>query len=42
MIEKYQDSVIGDIPPSSHDNAAIAKAIEVCKFDRLWMKFGNR
>jgi methionyl-tRNA synthetase len=34
MIEKYQDSVIGDTPPSSHDNAAIAKALEVCKFDR--------
>ncbi len=34
MIEKYQDSVIGDIPPASHDNASITKAIEVCKFDR--------
>jgi len=35
MIQKYQDGVIGDIPPASHDNGKpFAKAIEVCKFDR--------
>ena len=42
MIEKYQDSIIGDISPSSHDTVAITEAIEACKFDRaldeIWLQ----
>ena len=34
MIMKYQNGLIGDIPPAEHDNAPIAEAIADCKFDR--------
>lgn len=34
MIEKYQDGLIGDIPPAEHDVAAYRQAIEDCRFDR--------
>lgn len=34
MILKYQQGLIGDIPPSRHDTAQYEKAIEDCKFDR--------
>lgn len=34
MIQKYQDGLIGDIPPSRHDTAQYEKAIDECKFDR--------
>lgn len=34
MIMKYQNGIIGDIPPTSHDSAPIEHAIEECRFDR--------
>ncbi len=34
MVQKYQDGIIGDIPPAEHDNAEYYKALEVCHFDR--------
>jgi methionyl-tRNA synthetase len=34
MITKYQNGIIGDIPPAQHDSAPIAEAIEQCRFDR--------
>ena len=34
MIEKYQQGLIGDLPPSSHDSAVYHQAIKDCKFDR--------
>jgi methionyl-tRNA synthetase len=34
MIVKYQQGIIGEIPPSKHDTAQYAKAIEACRFDR--------
>lgn len=34
MIMKYQNGIIGDIPPAQHDNQPIAEAIEECRFDR--------
>lgn len=34
MVQKYQDGVIGDIPPSKHDIAGYAEALDGCRFDR--------
>lgn len=34
MIIKYQDGIIGNIPPAGHDLAQIEEAIEQCRFDR--------
>lgn len=34
MIQKYQNGLIGDIPPAEHDSTAIKTALEHCKFDR--------
>lgn len=34
MIMKYQNGIIGEVPPAEHDNAPIAAAIEECRFDR--------
>jgi methionyl-tRNA synthetase len=34
MINKYQDGVIGDIPPAEHDMAQYHEALQNCKFDR--------
>jgi methionyl-tRNA synthetase len=34
MIQKYQNGLIGDIPPAEHDIAAYETAIEFCRFDR--------
>lgn len=34
MVQKYQDGLIGDIPPSEHDSSPIDEAISHCKFDR--------
>jgi methionyl-tRNA synthetase len=34
MIMKYQNGLIGDIPPAEHDDAPIREAIQACKFDR--------
>jgi methionyl-tRNA synthetase len=34
MIMKYQNGIIGDVPPAEHDNHAIAAAVEECRFDR--------
>lgn len=34
MIQKYQNGLIGDIPPSEHDTARYDAALDVCKFDR--------
>lgn len=34
MIQKYQDGLIGDIPPAEHDTGAYEAALEACRFDR--------
>jgi methionyl-tRNA synthetase len=34
MIQRYQDGVIGDIPPAKHDIAQYERAIDECRFDR--------
>lgn len=34
MVQKYQNGLIGDIPPSEHDTTAYADAIAACRFDR--------
>lgn len=34
MIQKYQDGLIGDIPPAEHDTAAYDTALAACKYDR--------
>jgi methionyl-tRNA synthetase len=34
MVMKYQNGIIGDIPPAQHDNAPVGEAIELCRFDR--------
>ena len=34
MIQKYQNGIIGDIPPSSHDKGAFEEALAACRFDR--------
>ena len=34
MIMKYQNGIVGQIPPAEHDNQPIAEAIEACRFDR--------
>ncbi len=34
MIQRYQNGLIGDIPPAGHDLAPYDQAMEDCKFDR--------
>ncbi|MDB5186080.1 MAG: methionyl-tRNA synthetase [Candidatus Saccharibacteria bacterium] len=34
MIKQYQNGIIGDIPPASHDQAQYWEALEHCRFDR--------
>ncbi|HEX7368258.1 MAG TPA: methionine--tRNA ligase [Candidatus Saccharimonadales bacterium] len=34
MIQKYQDGLIGDIPPAEHDMEQYHEALEACQFDR--------
>ena len=34
MIKQYQNGLIGDIPPASHDIGKYIEAIEACRFDR--------
>lgn len=34
MILKYQNGLIGDIPPAEHDVAQYEQALEACRFDR--------
>ncbi len=34
MIIKYQNGLIGNIPPASHDKTPVDEAIEQCRFDR--------
>ncbi len=34
MVLKYQNGVIGDIPPAEHDIAKYRAALELCQFDR--------
>ncbi|MGH7196060.1 MAG: methionine--tRNA ligase [Candidatus Saccharimonadales bacterium] len=34
MIAKYQNGLIGDVPPAEHDSSRIYEAIENCQFDR--------
>jgi methionyl-tRNA synthetase len=33
MIQKYQNGLIGDIPPSEHDTGSYEAALDLCKFD---------
>ena len=34
MITKYQNGIIGQIPPASHDSTAVSEALDQCRFDR--------
>jgi methionyl-tRNA synthetase len=34
MIERYQDGIVGIIPPATHDSAPVAEAMAKCQFDR--------
>jgi methionyl-tRNA synthetase len=34
MINKYQDGIIGNVPPAEHDIAEYEKAMEDCRFDK--------
>lgn len=34
MVTKYQNGIIGAIPPARHDKAAVEEAIAQCRFDR--------
>lgn len=34
MIQKYQNGIIGDIPPSEHDTTSYNEALKVCRFDQ--------
>jgi methionyl-tRNA synthetase len=34
MVQKYQNGLIGDIPPAEHDMAQYEEALAVCRFDR--------
>lgn len=34
MIAQYQEGIVGDIPPATHDNAEYWTNLEACKFDR--------
>jgi methionyl-tRNA synthetase len=34
MLQKYQDSTIGEIPPADHDIAQYEEALAACRFDR--------
>jgi methionyl-tRNA synthetase len=34
MIQKYQNGLIGNVPPGEHDTGAYEAALAVCKFDR--------
>ena len=34
MIQQYQNSIIGEVPPGEHDIAAYREALENCRFDR--------
>lgn len=34
MIQKYQQGIIGDIPPAEHDIAQYEEALKECRFDR--------
>ncbi len=34
MIEKYQQGLIGDIPPAEHDVAVYHQAVKACRFDK--------
>lgn len=34
MIQKYQQGIIGDIPPAEHDMAQYEEALKECRFDR--------
>lgn len=42
MIQKYQDSLIGDIPPAEHDINQYLVELEACRFDRaldqVWLQ----
>ncbi|HSW36777.1 MAG TPA: methionine--tRNA ligase [Candidatus Saccharimonadales bacterium] len=34
MVQKYQNGLIGDIPPAEHDMAQYEEALDQCRFDR--------
>ncbi len=34
MIQKYQNGLIGEIPPAGHDDVPVHEAVNACKFDR--------
>lgn len=42
MIQKYQNGLIGDIPPFEHDVAQYQAALEACKFDRALDEVWNQ
>ena len=34
MIKRYQNGIIGPIPPASHDTGGYREALKVCRFDK--------
>lgn len=42
MILKYQNGIIGEIPPAQHDSAPVGEAIARCQFDRALDEIWNQ
>jgi methionyl-tRNA synthetase len=42
MIVKYQDGVIGNLPPGQHDSREVEQALEECRFDRALDKIWDQ
>jgi methionyl-tRNA synthetase len=42
MIQKYQDGIIGNMPPGEHDTKGIEEALEECRFDRALDKIWDQ
>jgi len=42
MVQKYQNGLIGDVPPFEHDVAQYQAALEACKFDRALDEVWNQ
>lgn len=42
MIMKYQNGIIGDIPPPQHDSAPVQDALDACRFDRALDEIWNQ
>ncbi|MDB5175419.1 MAG: methionyl-tRNA synthetase [Candidatus Saccharibacteria bacterium] len=42
MIEKYQDGVVGEIPPAEHDIGEYKLALQACRFDKALDEVWNQ